>query len=53
MACVSSMIPGPEHFVLYRALPGGEVVGAVAKIDLTPIPTCGFQRRASLRATGC
>jgi hypothetical protein len=38
MACVSSMTPGPDDFVLFRASPGGEVVGAVAKIDLTLLP---------------
>jgi hypothetical protein len=37
MWCVSPMIPGPDDFVLFRA-PTGEVVGAVAKIDLTPLP---------------
>ncbi|HMH55110.1 MAG TPA: hypothetical protein VK535_02530 [Gemmatimonadales bacterium] len=37
MACASPMIPGPDDFVLFRA-PTGEVVGAVAKIDLTPLP---------------
>jgi hypothetical protein len=37
MACVSPMIPGPDDFVLFRA-PGGEVVGAVAKIDLSLLP---------------
>jgi hypothetical protein len=37
MACASPMIPGPDDFVLFRA-PGGEVVGAVAKIDLTLLP---------------
>jgi hypothetical protein len=37
MACASPMIPGPDDFVLFRA-PTGEVVGAVAKIDLTLLP---------------
>ena len=37
MACASPMTPGPDDFVLFRA-PTGEVVGAVAKIDLTPLP---------------
>jgi hypothetical protein len=54
MGCVSAMIPGPDDFVLFRA-PGGEVVGAVAKIDLTPLPTCGPGVRAlpALLRTGC
>jgi hypothetical protein len=37
MWCVSPMTPGPNDFVLFRAS-GGEVVGAVAKIDLTLLP---------------
>jgi hypothetical protein len=39
MNCVSSMTPGPNDFVLFRAASAGrEVVGAVAKIDVTPLP---------------
>jgi hypothetical protein len=54
MGCVSPMIPGPDDFVLFRA-PTGEVVGAVAKIDLTPLPTCGPVVRAlpALLRMGC
>jgi hypothetical protein len=53
MACASPMIPGPDDFVLFRA-PTGEVVGAVAKIDLTPLPTCGGIRAQPPRvAFGC
>jgi hypothetical protein len=37
MWCVSPMTPGPNDFVLFRDS-GGQVVGAVAKIDLTPLP---------------
>ena len=53
MGCVSAMTPGPDDFVLFRA-PGGEVVGAVAKIDLTPLPTCPVVRGLpALLRTGC
>jgi len=52
MACVSPMIPGPDDFVLFRAS-GGEVVGAVAKIDLTPLPTCGGVILPAWMRAGC
>jgi hypothetical protein len=52
MGCVSPMTPGPDDFVLFRA-PTEEVVGAVVKIDLTPIPTgCSAVARAGVQF-GC
>jgi hypothetical protein len=38
MACASSMTPGPNDYVLFRDRDNNNVVGAVAKIDFTPIP---------------
>jgi hypothetical protein len=37
MACASSMTPGPHDYVLFRDRDNNNVVGAVAKIDFTPI----------------
>ncbi|MDB4908730.1 MAG: hypothetical protein JWO05_3514 [Gemmatimonadetes bacterium] len=36
-ACASEVIPGPNDYVLLRSLDGTHVLGAVAKVDLTPI----------------
>jgi hypothetical protein len=38
MACASSMTPGPNDYVLFRDPGNNHVVGAVVKIDLTPLP---------------
>lgn len=38
MACASSMTPGPNDYVLFRDPGNNNVVGAVVKIDLTPLP---------------
>ena len=37
MACASSMTPGANDYVLFRDAENNHVVGAVAKIDLTPL----------------
>ena len=38
MNCASEIIPGPNDFILFRSIDGTHVLGAVAKIDVTPIP---------------
>lgn len=37
LACASELVPGPNDFVLFRSFNGAHVLGAVAKIDVTPL----------------